>query len=55
MPQAPNRQAPKNSAASPGEVMPPAFPWIPVLVLFFLFFLVIFFVVVFDFGCLKHG
>jgi hypothetical protein len=56
MPQAPKRQAPKNSAASPGEVMPPAFPWIPVLVLFFLFFfLVVFSVVVLDFGCLKHG
>jgi hypothetical protein len=45
---------PKSSAASPGEVMPPAFPGflIPVLLfLLFLFFLVVFFVVV-DFGCL---
>jgi hypothetical protein len=48
-------QAPKSSAASLGEVMPPAFPGflIPVL-LFLFFFLVVFFVVV-DFGCLKHG
>jgi hypothetical protein len=45
---------PKSSAASPGEVMPPAFPGFLVSVLLFLFFLVVFFVVV-DFGCLKHG
>jgi hypothetical protein len=42
-------------AASPGEVMPPAFPGFLILVLLFLFlFLVVFFFVV-DFGCLKHG
>ena len=47
-------QAPKSSAASPGEVMPPVFPGFLIPVLLFLFFLVVFFVVV-DFGCLKHG
>jgi hypothetical protein len=47
-------QAPKSSAASLGEVMPPAFPGFLIPVLLFLFFLVVFFVVV-DFGCLKHG
>jgi hypothetical protein len=47
---------PKSSAASPGEVMPPAFPGLLIPVLLFLFFLVVFFfVVVVDFGCLKHG
>jgi hypothetical protein len=49
-------QAPKSSAASPGEVMPPPFPGFLIRGLLFLFFLVVFFVVVVvDFGCLKHG
>ena len=49
-------QAPKSSAASPGEVMPPAFPGFLIPVLLFLFFLVVVFLfVVVDFGCLKHG
>ena len=48
-------QAPKSSAASPGEVMPPPFPGFLIRVLLFLFFLVVFFVVVVAFGRLKHG
>jgi hypothetical protein len=49
-------QAPKSSAASPGEVMPPPFPGFLIRVLLFLFFLflVVFFVVV-AFGRLKDG
>ncbi len=46
----------KSSAASRGEVMPPAFPGFLIPVLLFLFFLVVVFLfVVVDFGCLKHG
>ena len=48
-------QAPRSSAASRGEIVPPAFPGFLVCVLLFLFFLVVFLFVVVDFGCLKHG
>ena len=46
---------PKGLGGIAGEVMPPRFSRIPLPVLFFLVFLFFFFVVVLDFGGLKHG